>query len=285
MKGKIKKVKFNYFEVVSINEETKAEELYDLRLWISKIMNIDIEERIKNINGIEGRIESILLFDKRYYALNFMRLDSASDAYKVKENAKAEHIDLADDEYIGRNTVALYDSVKHIIMVQCNRGAYTAPGIQSYINETNENEECFFRPIISELDLQKCLKNPIRKIDVRCSNIRQFDPGKSATYERIIDTCSDLQAVTVHLEIGLGYERDASLSNETIYEDIKVLRKNAGCISSAKVTLIDDNKQSVYDLLSNLENDIIEFVVPERGELEFSFVAGKMHEKFLLRQE
>ena len=34
------------------------------------------------------------------------------------ENQHAEHIDLDADEYLGRNTVAVYDERNHIILIQ-----------------------------------------------------------------------------------------------------------------------------------------------------------------------
>lgn len=282
MRNKIKKSKCTYFEVVSVNEATGEEVLYDLRLWLVRIANKTLQERKKEMDsGDEGRLEDILRIQQNFYALNFMKLDVASDAYKVKENSQAEHIDLDDDEYIGKNTVALYDPQRHIMMVQTNKGSFNAPAIQTYINQTNEGDNCLLRPIVNNFNIDECNNHVVRKIDVKCNNIRQFEPEGSATFERIIDTCNDLEALTVHLEIGLGYERNTSLDNETVYDVVRTIQRNAGCVSSAKVTMIgDDAKQCVYDLFHNLDNDILSFVVPERGELSFRHVAQKMYETY-----
>lgn len=281
MKNRVKKSKCTYFEVVSTNEETGDEELYDLRLWLARINGVTLADRKKEMNsGDEGRLERILAIQQGIYALNFMKLDVASDAYKVKENEKAEHIDLKDDEYIGKNTVALYDPERHIIMVQNNRGSFNASSIETYIQQTNEGEKCYLRPIANQFEIEACDNHVIRKIDVRCSNVRQFEPEGSATFERIIETCNDLDALTVHVEIGLGYERNTSLNNETVREVAETVRRNAGCVSSAKMTLIDDEKQCVYDLFHNWDYDVLDFVVPERGELSFEVVARKMYETY-----
>lgn len=154
MKGKRKNIKFTYYEVVT--EVDNSEKLYDLLFWFERISLLNISQRKLTINTIQGRLESIKKIDVNIYAMNFMRLDVSSDAYKVKDDKRAEHIDLEDDEYLGRNTVALYDSERHIIMVQNNRGSYTANSVQHYINATNGDEVIYFRPIVNKFDIQNC---------------------------------------------------------------------------------------------------------------------------------
>ena len=61
MKNRVKKSKCTYFEVVSTNEETGDEELYDLRLWLARINGGTLADRKKEMNsGDEGRLERIL---------------------------------------------------------------------------------------------------------------------------------------------------------------------------------------------------------------------------------
>lgn len=285
MRNKRKKIKCTYYEVVSRNEATGEEELYDLRLWLIRIAGKSLQERIKKMDsGDDGRLESAITIQQSLYALNFMRLDVASNTYKVKEDAHAEHIDLEDDEYIGRNTVALYDPENHIMMIQRNRGSFHAPAIETYINQTNEGEACFLRPVANQFHMADCNNYVYRKINVVCSDIRQFEPEGSATFERIIQTCNDLGALTVHLEIGLGRERGASLNSETVSEVVGAIQRNAGCVSSAKVTMMDDEKQCVYDLFHNWDYDILTFTIPDRGELNFESVAQKMYEAYSERR-
>lgn len=280
MKNKTKKMKCTYYEVVSM-DENGDEVLYDLRLWLMRIVGKTLPERKKEMDsGYEGRLENSIRIQQDVYALNFMKLDVASDTYKVKEDMRAEHIDLEDDEYIGKNTVALYDPQNHIMMVQRNRGSFNAPAIETYINQTNEDEICYLRPITRQFNIAECTNHVVRKINVVCSNIRQFETGGSATFERIIEACNDLNALTVHLEIGLGYDRGASLNNETVYEVANIIQRNAGCVSSAKVTILDDEKQCVYDLFHNWDYDTLTFIVPERAELDFEYVAQKMYEVY-----
>ena len=63
---------------------------------------------------------------------------------------------------------------------------------------------------------------------------------------------------------------------------VKELRKpeNREAVSSARITLSDDQKSSVFDLFDNICSDKINFEVPARGELGFKFMVGKMIEKY-----
>jgi len=279
MKGKPKNIKFTYYEVVK--EVDNVEKLYDLLFWLERISLLNITERKKTIKNIQGRLESVKKIDNNIYAMNFMRLDVSSDSYKVKDNKRAEHIDLEDDEYLGRNTVVLYDSEKHIIMVQNNKGSYTANAIQHYINSTNGDEVIYFRPIIRRFDIQNCKRGRNKKIIVRCSDVGSFRTYGNQTFERIIESCNQMDAHSFYIEIGIGQERNSRLNSETVYEAANTLLKNRNCVSNAKVSLDDEETQGIIDLFDNWEVDIIPFTVPARGELSFEEISEAMYVAYL----
>lgn len=278
MKGKRKNIKFTYYEVVK--EVDNVEKLYDLLFWLERINLLNIFQRKKTVNNIQGRLENVKKIDDNIYAFNFMRLDVSSDAYKVKDNERAEHIDLEDDEYLGRNTVALYDSEKHIIMVQNNRGSYTANAIQYYINNTNGDEVIYFRPIINRFDIQNCKRGRNKKIIVRCSDVSSFRTYGNPTFERIIESCNQMDAHSFYIEVGIGQQRNSKLDSESVYEVANTLLKNRNCVSNAKVVFDDERVQGVIDLFDNWETNIIPFTVPERGELSFEDISEAMYEVY-----
>lgn len=279
MIGKTKHFKYTYYEVIT--EENDKEVLYDLSKWLYIISAKTLEQRKEVIGDVQGRLEAIEMLQDDFYALNFMRLDEASDAYRAKENKRAEHIDLADDEYLGRNTVAVYDSKKHIILIQNNRGSYTANAIQNYINHTNDGEICYFRPILDNFDVDRCKRGKIKKIIVGCSELRQFDADGSKVFENIIDSCNELGGYTFNIEIGIGRGRGKQLNNQNVYEAVNTLLPNRGCLSTAQVALSDEKADAVYDLFDNLRIGEFDLKVPRRGELEYMVIANNMYAQYV----
>lgn len=280
MIGKTKHIKFTYYDVVTQTEDGK-EVFYDLRKWLDTISKKQIADRIERISNVQGRLETANVIETGYYALNFMRLDEASDAYKAKENQHAEHIDLDADEYLGRNTVAVYDERNHIILIQNNRGSYSANAIQSYVNATNDGKICYFRPILDDFDATRCKKGVIKKIYVKCSATKQFDADGSKAFENIIESCNDLGGYTFSIEIGIGRGKNKQLNNQEIYAAVNTLLRNRGCLSTARIALEDDKAADFYDLFDNLRVGKFDLTVPERGELDYLMLARNMYYQYI----
>lgn len=279
MIGKKKHIKFTYFEVIT--QENEEEVLYDLNNWINIITQKRLSDRKETIGNVQGRLETVSIIEEGFYALNFMRLDEASDAYKAKKDKKAEHIDLEDDEYLGRNTVAVYDSKKHVILIQNNRGSYSANAIQNYINATNDGTICYFKPIIDKFDSNRCKKGVIKKIYARCSSVKQFDADGSKAFEHIIESCDELGGYTFYVEIGVGRGKGKQLNNKNVYETVNTLLRNRGCLSTAQVSLSDDKADAVYNLFDNLCVGKFDLTIPDRGELDYMKIANNMYYQYV----
>ena len=277
-------IKFQYYQLCTFDGSEYMESLYDLLEWMSRMEELTYEERVHEVNGIEGRIESMTaLHGDMFYALNFMRLDVISNTYILEKDSEARHVDLQDDEYIGKNTVVLYDPKMSIAMVQCNRGSYGVHALESYINSFNEPDDlCYFRPIDNRLQLEELENMHALKLDIRFANIRQFRPKRSKFFERVIEAFNQVECYTAHVECGLGYARGKELEKDTIYNIASDLRneENIGTVSSARLTLSDDQKSSIYDLFQNIYYDKIDFTVPPRKELTFREMSAKMVEKY-----
>lgn len=118
-------IRFQYYQLCTFDGDSYTEDLYDLIGWIEKVTNLSLKERKREISGIEGRLEIVEpVINDTMYALNFMRLDVLSNTYIVKPDKRAKRVDLEENEYIGKNTVAIYDPKYSVLMLQCNRGSY-----------------------------------------------------------------------------------------------------------------------------------------------------------------
>lgn len=286
MDGKRVAIKYQYYQVCTIVGTEQTEYIYDLREWIETLHNLSLEERIKEIGDISGRLEDVVLVhNNEFYALNFMRLDVVSNTYVLAPETRARHVDLQENEYIGKNTVVLYDPRYNIAMIQCNRGSYGIMGLQSYINSFIDNGKlCYFRPIDYDYDNMLTKNKQFLKLDVRFANTRKLISKESKAFERIIDLCNQVECRTAHLEFGLGYNygRKEELEPETIQGIISEIRdeSNMGLISAARITLTDDQKSEIFDLLQNILSDKINYIVPPRGELSFFTLSTRMADKY-----
>ncbi len=284
-KTKYVSVNFLYFQLWTVGQIEEG--LYDLTEWLDMINGLDYADRVKTVNGITGRAEDIaaLANNDDVYALNMMRMDVVSDTYVLTEDAEARHVDLEEDEYIGKNTVFLYDNRRKIVMVQCNRGGYGVAGIESYINSFfTEGPRCHFRPIENRFVLNNNPNRHYYKLDVRFANVREFHAHNSVEFERIINAFNQADCLTAHIEMGVGYNynRENELSSETIQNAIMDImdENNRTCVSSAKVVLTDDQKSEIFNLFDNIMMDKIRFTIPPRGELGFEVMANRMYETY-----
>ena len=128
-----------YYYVKKYIDNKECDELFDLRHWFTKISAYDLEKRVKPLGTEQGRMEDIKKHDE-IYSMNFVKMETYSSTYIVKKDEKAKHvdIDIDEDEYIGKNTVALYDATKGITMLMKNRGGYSAYTITNFINSFYE---------------------------------------------------------------------------------------------------------------------------------------------------
>lgn len=276
-------IKYQYYQLCTFDGDNYTEDLYDLIDWIGRVGAMKLEDTVHEVDGIEGRIEKIEpIYKDQFYSLNFMRLDVISNTYILKRDEEARHVDLEENEYIGKNTVLLYDPKYSIAMVQCNRGSYGAFSLANYINSFNyDGKLCYFRPIAYNLDIEDLKKFPTAKLDVRFANTRKFK-AKGKFFERIIDSCNEIECYAAHIEMSLGYTKGTELSKETVYEAVCDLKssENRDAVSSAKIKLTSDQKSNVIDIFNNVFSDNISFTIPPRGELDFNTLTNAMLKKY-----
>lgn len=153
-------IKYQYYQLCTFDGDEYTENLYDLVEWLGRVGKLSLEDKVHEVSGIEGRLENAKpVLNDTLYALNFMRLDILSNTYILEKGSEARHVDLDENEYIGRNTVVLYDPKYSVVMVQCNRGSYGVSGLESYINSFNDGMDlCYFRPIYNEITEQHLME-------------------------------------------------------------------------------------------------------------------------------
>lgn len=272
---------FQYFQVCCMDGDEVTERLFPLSDWINQMVDTDLDARNTQLPNIFGRLDDIKnTSPNNFYGFDFMRMDEISDAYKVKEDSKAEHIDLDPDEYMGKSTAAIYDNQRNIIMIQKNRAGYSSVSINAYINATSQVGKCYLRPVINIVALEDCMINRVAKLQVRFANVRAYRPGESAPMERIVAGMNDMECVSGYVEVGMGYNRIESLKRDTVCEAVRDIRNNHDNIHSAQIALSDDRKTDILDLFDNIEKSRVSFVLPARGELGFEERINQMDTEY-----
>lgn len=98
------KLRFRYYRCCYMKGDETSNSPYDLSSFLKYVDSESLENRIQEIRDVKGRLEERLEFEHHpsVSVMRFMRLDENSDAYKVRLDAAAEHIDLQPNEYLGK---------------------------------------------------------------------------------------------------------------------------------------------------------------------------------------
>ncbi|WP_049775606.1 DUF6731 family protein [Caldicellulosiruptor kronotskyensis] len=153
-----RKVKFEYFEVVSRKKNQSPEtpdEPFDLTRWINIADGYSLEARTFDYSDERVRLERMKYFDDtNLWLLNFLRLRETDIPLRGKIDQEAEPIELDDDEFIGEDVSMLYDPELNVVMLQRNIRSLGATGIEKYLNllwaSNGEQEEKIYQKIKQE---------------------------------------------------------------------------------------------------------------------------------------
>ena len=275
------KITCRYFLVKKYSEAgNKGEQsLFDLRKWFDKINSLELKEKVKPIGNEKGRLD-ICKHRDNYWALNFIKLEEYSSTYIVGEETYARHVDISveNDEYIGKNTVALYDEKRAIMMVMSNRGGFSPNTITTYINSFYDEPVCVLEPVKEN----KNYTNPYNKygkITVKISSVNQFVPSKGAPYEQALEAASEMNAETFTFEFNVGRKKKY-LDANMVHTIISDAFSNMGAVSIAQVRMTDEEGTALYNLFENVMCNVISMNADEKGEIPFEKIAEKMIEEY-----
>ena len=265
-----------YYWVKSYTEEGTSEDKYDLLEWFDKISDMTLAELTQQVGQVKGRLDEITQRGA-FYALNFVRMESYSSTYIVTEEEKAKHVDISieDDEYIGKNTVAIYDSNRQIIMLMGNQGGFSAHTITSYINSFFESPVCFLDPIKTKKDFMGPEKK-YGKIKLTISSVNDYVQKNGCAYEDALNRAREMDAMTMSFEFGTGRKKGVHLDADVVRTIISDAFNNMGVVSVARVKMEDEEGTAVYNLLENVKNTVISLKADSKGEIEYKVIADAM---------
>lgn len=276
------KITCKYYWVKKYSEigNGKDEELFDLLEWLEKIKDMDLSQKVKPIGTEKGRLDICKSRDD-YFALNFIKMEEYSSMYIVGHEKNARHVDISveNDEYIGKNTVALYDSKRAIMMVMSNRGGFSPNTITSYINSFYDEPVCVLEPIKEN----KNYYNPhskYGKITIKISSVNDFISSKGAPYEEALRAAAQMDSETFSFEFNVGRKKNKYLDADVVRTIISDAFNNMGAVSIAQVRMTDEEGTALYNLFENVMCSTLSMKSDEKGEIAFEEIASNMIEEY-----
>lgn len=267
-----------YYLIKTYTETNKeAEALYDLRKWFEVVNGCSLSERIKELGSSgKGRLDDIKNRDD-FYALNFVRMESYSSTYTVTKDECAKHVDIAieNDEYIGKNTVAIYDAQKSILMLMSNQGGFSPNTITTYVNSFFDKPVCVLEPIKFKKDFTKT-DNKFGKIAIKISSVNDFVPTHNAAYEDALNQARAMSASTLSFEFSVGRKKNEYLDANVVRTIISDAFSNMGAVSIARVKMEDEEGTAFYNLFENVKNCVLTLEADANGEIAYETIANAM---------
>ena len=259
----------------------REQEIFDLNHWLNKIRDLNLKEKVKTIGDTKGRLDACNR-EGEIFAFNFIKMEEYSSMYILGTDKSAEHVDISvsNDEYIGKNTVAIYDAEKGIMMVMGNRGGFSPYSISSYINSFYEEPVCILEPIKETKNFMSPY-NKYGKIAIKISSVKDFIPSKNVSYEQALSIADSMKSETLSFEFSVGRKKNEYLDANIVRTIISDAFSNLGVVSIAQVRMTDEDGTALYNLLENVVNSVFWLNADERGEISFSAIAKKMIEEYL----
>lgn len=277
------KITCRFFRVKKYTEGagSKKDELFDLRDWLYKIKDFELKEKVKPIGQEKGRLDACK-HQEDFFAFNFIKMEEYSSMYIVGEGKTARHVDISveDDEYIGKNTVALYDARKGIIMVMNNRGGFSANTITSYINSFYDEPVCVLEPIRENKNYNSP-HSKYGKITIKISSVKDFEPSVGVPYEQALRAAEEMNAETFSFEFNVGRKKNTYLDANVVRTIISDAFSNMGAVSIAQVRMTDEEGTALYNLFENVMCNVFTMRSDEKGEISFELIAKKMIDEYL----
>lgn len=281
-----RKVKFEYFQVWI--EKENGEELFDLKAWMQLLMRtMSLEKRVAEYRGERARLEEAYFDpDFDYDFLHFVRLRATNIPSKAKIDSNVEPFELEDDEFLGEEVSALYDSDKHILMLQRNKFSLGPNGIEDYMNIMwpAGKERITLRPIGAPNTFTKAKGFHIhRRLNLRLANVTKardagvFDRLRSPL-RKVVESYGEFEAINAQITITVGQGKEPQLDRDTIVAAIDDIKSNPELFAKAEIAVkdYDDAPVEVFDLFESKAHDFATFSLESRESLNHYNVTEAM---------
>lgn len=221
---------------------------------------------------------------KVIWGMQFIRVRKNARPAIVREDGSFEYMHLADDEFIGEEVAALFDSELCIIMIQRNRDSLSPAGIQLFFNKAYQEEEIKFNPLVPQDTLEKIRKKEYRGITIGLTNLRSSVLTKTSILS-LIKGIGPYNMVNAEIKLSMGYQKkQEGLNPDEILQTVEQLN-GLPELSKLEVSVVEDDlKTRKYDLIEERIHEEIPFSYTKEEQLTYSRVIDRMLDAYNSRR-
>lgn len=277
------KLRYNYYSVKLVDKKTNKEELFYINKWIENYEESIKKDIIIPVGDFSCKIEKDFYTEKNkgFLICKIYKLRLNKAIAKIREYEETDFIELDENEYMGEETMFLYDLNENIIMTQMNRYSLSIKNLERLF-EIDPNKEVKFTPLLKDINEYKEIYNNCRKMELTLKNIWDIPEDISENMEdgikNYIENARTFKAESASLVLSVGRAKNKFLNNDKIRKIIEGIAMGKKYYSKAKATHYKDGKTEIIDILKLILSDTIEYEIDPRGTINFDEAKLKMIE-------
>lgn len=292
-------IRFQFYQMkcIKINASNPRQKVFDFAKWIKEIEDNDLIKTAIEFNDTKARIETCEYSKKNgTWGIRILKLRNINIPSTAKDKEDAKVIELEPDEYLGEDVFLVYNPKSGIAMIQNNRLSLGISRIEEFIEETfnkfcpkSEQISLTIEAILDLSGKSKINKSDYKYLEISFANINTFveDTGKKSL-STLIKPLKNMYGVNGGIKISLGRSGFDTLNKKEIRTLVNEIGSpsNKRYIRSAKLKVKeeDDSDVEIVDLLNDVCNEFIEFIIDSTKGLGFTNTIFSMNEKFLSRK-
>lgn len=271
-RDKKKIVNFEFYEVRSINKESKVTSYYSLFELLGFINSKTLDSRTISYREESARMNRITLnqnpaFD--LHEMHFCRLRDQEPAKTSTISSELIELGLEDNEYIAEDINLLYDSNIHMLMIQRNMHSLSPSGVAYYFNEFlhemtgNDDISIELAPVMDTDAVIKSKKKEVfRKITLRTSSDMDEGAIGNEALRKVFTHLKKVKGSTIEITISSNTS-NAKLDSDIIMDVLETIEKDKDLFSKAIVSA-KNMEESIekFDLLKGKYRMQQEFNIP-----------------------
>lgn len=290
-------IKFQYYQIVSINAKNASKRLFNFAKWIECMTNNNLIQREIPFNEAKARIEQFNFnANKEVWGIKLFKLRDTNIPSKAKNNEEAKVIELEDGEYIGEDMFLIFDPNNGIALIQRNRLSLGISRLEEfftytynkYVDEKNKIE-VYIEPILDLHGKEKIYNSKYKNLEISFANINECVLNEDRiSLGTLLQPLKNMYGVNGSVKISLGHSRLDTLNRKLIKDLVKEINEpsNKRYVRTAKIKIQeeDDCDVEIIDLFNDVCDEYLEVSVESSKGLGYTMIINAMIEKYVNRK-